>query len=241
MVADCVWYENFIVCLTKKCNCNIEIFTISHIGCVPVDRNDRNQAICALSRAAASATGSDAGDCIAIAPEGTRSKTGHLSTFKKGPFHIYEQLQIPIVPTVIIGAFDIWPPSSFMPRPGRAYVRYLEPILPGSAGDREATSRAVRRAMLTSLAEDTPSDLEQDVDLSLRLRCYVYNALILASNYWVYRGLRAFFQYYHFSTLQSVSATLLSPVIITLGLYGYMNLSVRLAGGKTTSKSEKKE
>ena len=36
--------------------------------------------------------------CLVIAPEGTRSKTGHLSEFKKGAFHMWEQMQAPIVP-----------------------------------------------------------------------------------------------------------------------------------------------
>ena len=40
---------------------------------------------------------------------GTRSTTGQLLSFKKGTFHMWEQLQVPIVPFIIIGAFDLYP------------------------------------------------------------------------------------------------------------------------------------
>lgn len=72
-------------------------------GGVPVDRNDRTRAIKALQRSTEAAMSSDggAGMCLVIAPEGTRSKSGQLSAFKKGAFHMWEQLQAPIVPVRI--------------------------------------------------------------------------------------------------------------------------------------------
>ena len=77
-------------------------------GGVPVDRNHRDRAIKALQRSTEVACreggpdgkrgGAGRGMCLVIAPEGTRSKTGHLSEFKKGAFHMWEQMQAPIVP-----------------------------------------------------------------------------------------------------------------------------------------------
>ena len=43
---------------------------------------------------------------LAISPEGTRSKTGLLNEFKKGPFYMQEQLGCDIVPIVILGKSD---------------------------------------------------------------------------------------------------------------------------------------
>ena len=75
-------------------------------GAVPVNRKNRAAAVTSLNIAASS----DA--CITIAPEGTRSTTGQLLAFKKGPFHMWEQLQVPIVPIVIMGAFEMQPPGT---------------------------------------------------------------------------------------------------------------------------------
>ena len=72
-------------------------------GGVPVDRNDRTRAIRALQRSTEAASAAEGGGsgkkmCLAIAPEGTRSQTGQLNGFKKGAFHMWEQMQAPIVP-----------------------------------------------------------------------------------------------------------------------------------------------
>ena len=52
------------------------------IGGVPVDRNNRERAILALQRSTNAVKGGKM--CIVVAPEGTRSTTGHLHAFKKG-------------------------------------------------------------------------------------------------------------------------------------------------------------
>ncbi len=52
------------------------------VGGVPVDRNHRERAVGALKRTAEAAKGSKM--TIAVAPEGTRSTTGQLNSFKKG-------------------------------------------------------------------------------------------------------------------------------------------------------------
>jgi 1-acyl-sn-glycerol-3-phosphate acyltransferase len=74
--------------------------------CVPIDRSNRDQAVKALADSVAAAK---MGETIAIAPEGSRSKTGLLLPFKKGPFYICEDLGgAPIIPLLIIGAFDLY-------------------------------------------------------------------------------------------------------------------------------------
>ena len=72
-------------------------------------------------------------DCVCIAPEGTRSKSGQIQEFKRGPFYMWEELQCPIVPIVIYGAFDLHPPHKQMTMPGRVYIRYLKVVQPTEA------------------------------------------------------------------------------------------------------------
>ena len=46
---------------------------------------------------------------------GTRSKTGHLLEFKKGPFHVWEHLHgAPIIPMMIYGAYELFPAGENM-------------------------------------------------------------------------------------------------------------------------------
>ena len=46
--------------------------------------------------------------------KGTRSKTGHLLEFKKGPFHVWEHLHAPIIPMMIYGAYELFPAGENM-------------------------------------------------------------------------------------------------------------------------------
>ena len=42
---------------------------------------------------------------VLIAPEGTRSRDGHLGIFKKGAFHIAKNTGVKIIPVIIDGAY----------------------------------------------------------------------------------------------------------------------------------------
>ena len=46
---------------------------------------------------------------VVVFPEGSRSFTGHMGTFKKGGFMLADELQLPVVPLTINGSFDIMP------------------------------------------------------------------------------------------------------------------------------------
>jgi 1-acyl-sn-glycerol-3-phosphate acyltransferase len=69
------------------------------------------------------------GSSILMFPEGTRSPTGKLRTFKPGAFELALRAQRPILPIVIRGTADALPKRGFVLR-GRhpIHVRVLEPI-----------------------------------------------------------------------------------------------------------------
>jgi 1-acyl-sn-glycerol-3-phosphate acyltransferase len=99
-------------------------------GSIPIYRKDRSQAIAVVDRTAERCIAR--GDSLAVAPEGTRSKSGNLMDFKKGPFYLAENMQWPIVPTVILGNYELWPPNRAMPDSGTVVVRFLEKVqVPG--------------------------------------------------------------------------------------------------------------
>ena len=68
---------------------------------VPVDRGSKREAAQASVVAAADALRS--GLHILVYPEGTRSRDGRLSPFKKGPFYLAQQTNAPIIPVAISG------------------------------------------------------------------------------------------------------------------------------------------
>lgn len=86
-------------------------------GGAPIDRSNRSSAIRTLQsvkRQQDCSTPTCGGAtqsqhrpltrAVAIAPEGTRSVTGQLLSFKKGPFHLWEHLQQPtLYPLLIMG------------------------------------------------------------------------------------------------------------------------------------------
>lgn len=52
------------------------------------------------------------GVSVAVFPEGSRTFTGHMGTFKKGAFALADELQLPVIPLTINGSFDIMPRQS---------------------------------------------------------------------------------------------------------------------------------
>lgn len=49
------------------------------------------------------------GTSVTVFPEGARSFTGHMGSFKRGAFALADELQLPVVPLTINGSFDILP------------------------------------------------------------------------------------------------------------------------------------
>ena len=73
---------------------------------ISVDRDNRRQALKDLQAAQKKM---ESGIILWVAPEGTRSKTGELGTFKKGGFMLAMKTGATIVPVGIRGAFNVLP------------------------------------------------------------------------------------------------------------------------------------
>jgi hypothetical protein len=68
------------------------------------------------------------GQCVCIAPEGTRSTSTNLGRFKKGAFHLALQAGVPVVPIVIHNAIDVAPRGQFIIRPATVKITVLPPV-----------------------------------------------------------------------------------------------------------------
>ena len=64
------------------------------------------------------------GAAVIIFPEGARTHDGRLGEFKSGFALIAKKAGVPIVPVAIVGAFECWPRTRLLPRPGRVRVEF---------------------------------------------------------------------------------------------------------------------
>jgi 1-acyl-sn-glycerol-3-phosphate acyltransferase len=118
---------------------------------IPVERGGRRDAAQASVAAASDALRS--GLNILVFPEGTRSKDGRLSTFKKGPFFLAMETMAPVVPVVISGTERMMRKGSAAILPGVARVEMLPVIEPKDFENREDLLRTVRARIAEALPE----------------------------------------------------------------------------------------
>lgn len=55
------------------------------------------------------------GTSVFVFPEGSRTWTGKIGTFKRGAFQLADELQLTVVPITIDGSFDVYPRSAKWP------------------------------------------------------------------------------------------------------------------------------
>ncbi len=95
------------------------------------------------------------GMSVMVFPEGSRSFTGHMGTFKKGAFALADELQLPVVPLTIYGPFDVMPRM----RDGRwckwhpLSLTIHKPIYPSGSGAEnvEATMKQSYETVMSAL------------------------------------------------------------------------------------------
>jgi 1-acyl-sn-glycerol-3-phosphate acyltransferase len=82
------------------------------------------------------------GRIVAIAAEGTRSRTGRLLPINQVLARIAVRSGVPILPIGIIGSFEALPPGAIIPRRRKIIVRVGEAFeLPAGMSDEEAQQR----------------------------------------------------------------------------------------------------
>lgn len=125
------------------------------VGILPIDRARREKVFKLYEQ---STERLRAGEKIALAPEGGRTATPQeIRAFKSGPFVFALQAEVPLVPVVIWGAYDIMPKGTILPNATKAtsnlYLEILEPVYV-SEDDREyrdVLQERVRQSMQTTL------------------------------------------------------------------------------------------
>ncbi len=90
----------------------------------------------------------DQGWSVLIFPEGTETKDGQIQPFRAGIGLLSSELQVPVVPIMLRGLFELKKKRQFFVRPGTVSVTFGEPI--------------------TFSAEQTPAEITKELELRVR-------------------------------------------------------------------------
>jgi 1-acyl-sn-glycerol-3-phosphate acyltransferase len=121
---------------------------------VPVDRGNRDAGISAVRDAVKAI---EQGLNMTIYVEGKRSFDGKLLPFKKGPFYLAQECNVPVVPITISGTEEVMPKARFAIQPGTVTVEFHDPIEPSDFGERNCLMAKVRAAINSGL----PAELRE--------------------------------------------------------------------------------
>ena len=77
----------------------------------------------------------DSGVSLIAFAEGSRTRDGHVQTFKKGIFSLAQKFGVPIVPMSIVGSYEFFQTGNWMLHPGKITV-YLHDTIDTSGMDR---------------------------------------------------------------------------------------------------------
>lgn len=95
------------------------------MGHIIIDRSDTEAAIRTINQARDRIKD---GISVVFFPEGTRSRTGELTPFKKGAFRFAQELGLPILPVTIHKTRDVLPSDSTALIPGKVKLEFHDPV-----------------------------------------------------------------------------------------------------------------
>lgn len=90
--------------------------------------------------------------CVAVYPEGSRSRDGKVHRLRSGVARLASSRQVPVVPAAVAGIYEVWPIGS-RPHPlgGKVTVRFGPPMDPPA--DRPRDRRRFNDTLQQTLAE----------------------------------------------------------------------------------------
>jgi 1-acyl-sn-glycerol-3-phosphate acyltransferase/long-chain acyl-CoA synthetase len=132
MVASGLSFKNFAMMAAKDYffdNERRKYFLNLLMNLIPVDRNANRHSMIEYIKACREFLRNGRRNLI-IYPEGTRSLTGKIQPFKKGPAMIASELNLPIVPAFISGTHKAWPKGKVFMKPVPVKISIGKPVYP---------------------------------------------------------------------------------------------------------------
>jgi 1-acyl-sn-glycerol-3-phosphate acyltransferase len=120
---------------------------LSKLGMVPLRRGEADDSALGVIRELLRQEG-----CVAVYPEGSRSRDGRVHRLRSGVARIAAEMQVPIVPAAAVGIGEVWPVDG-RPKPlgGKVVVRFAPAMTPPEASPR--SRRTFNMALQTTLAD----------------------------------------------------------------------------------------
>lgn len=129
---------------------------IRRLGMIPISQTNGRNAFKSLKYALKVIAG---GTSILILPEGGRTLDGRFQPFKRGAFLLAKKAGVDLVPSVMVGAFDIMRKGSLLIRPGRMILRFGQPLsFKEIDGMETAAVEANVRERMAALFENHPGE-----------------------------------------------------------------------------------
>ncbi len=112
------------------------------VGCIPVDRGNRSEAISSMKAAAALIHD---GATICVFPEGTRGPGDRIQSLKKGPFYLTQFAKVQVVPIGIRNT------GALMPRSNRALFQGEIEVIAGAPIPPIADGQKARKVLMADV------------------------------------------------------------------------------------------
>jgi len=120
---------------------------LSKLGMVPLRRGEADDSALGVIRELLRQQG-----CVAVYPEGSRSRDGRVHRLRSGVARIAAEMQVPIVPAAAVGIGEVWPVDG-KPKPlgGKVLVRFAPAMAPPE--DTPRSRRSFNMELQATLAD----------------------------------------------------------------------------------------
>ena len=133
---------------------------MARAGAIAIDRRSGAAALRAMLAAARRVAAE--GRPIVIYPQGTRVAPGAPAPYQPGVYALYQALALPLIPAAVNSGL-YWGRRSFVKRPGRITLEFLEPIPPGWPRHRLMAELEQRIETATAALENAAGGPEREI------------------------------------------------------------------------------
>ena len=142
--------NKYLVFVAKKELKKIPIFKsiLNVSGFIFVDRDNTSAAIDSLNELKSDIKNTPRS--VVVFPEGTRSSSNQLQSFKKGAAVLSINTGLPIIPVYIMGSFDWWDTKNFRKNSNKIVVNFGKPIITENKQyeDRENITNSIKKEII---------------------------------------------------------------------------------------------
>jgi len=142
--------NKYLVFVAKKELKKIPIFKsiLNVSGFIFVDRENTSDAIDSLNKLKSDIKNTPRS--VVVFPEGTRSSSNQLQSFKKGAAVLSINTGLPIIPVYIMGSFDWWDTKNFRKNSNKIVVNFGKPIITENKQyeDRENITNSIKKEII---------------------------------------------------------------------------------------------